>query len=97
MPKFDKTKGRIRINPNRAFRPVSSEIWEFKIGSYSVCKKWLSARKGRELTDEEVTRFINILWAIETSCESEEKIDRAVEEAGGWPAAFVTAEGASDE
>ena len=88
MPKFDKAKSRIRINPHRAFRPISPEIWDFKIGSYPVCKKWLSARKGRELTADEVTRFLGILWAIETSMELEKKIDLAIDDAGGWPGAF---------
>jgi len=29
---------------------VPAEIWNFHIGGYQVCEKWLKDRKGRKLT-----------------------------------------------
>jgi len=30
------------------------EVWEFHVGGYRVCEKWLRDRKGRTLTEEEI-------------------------------------------
>ena len=31
------------------FRGVSEAVWNFHIGSYQVCEKWLKDRRGRTL------------------------------------------------
>ena len=34
------------------FQGVPEEVWDFQIGGYQVCHKWLKDRKGRTLSDE---------------------------------------------
>ena len=88
MPKFDAEEGKIWINAKQCFADVSAAVWGFKIGSYEVCKKWLSARRGRPLSSEESLRFALVLNALRGTIEEQGKIDRTIESYGGWPDAF---------
>ncbi|MDE0059570.1 MAG: N-6 DNA methylase [Defluviicoccus sp.] len=44
----------IYINQSQCFKPVTPSIWEFHIGGYQVLKKYLTSRKGRRLTLDEI-------------------------------------------
>ena len=52
------------------FRGVSEEIWNFHIGGYRICEKWLTDRRakggknprpGRVLTGEDIVHYQRIL------------------------------------
>ncbi len=96
MPKFDAKEGKIWINTKQWFAGVSAAVWGFKIGSYEVCKKWLSARarRGRSLSSDESRRFALVLNALRETIEEQGKIDRTIESYGGWPHAFRLVGGA---
>jgi predicted helicase len=94
MPKFDAKEGKIWINTKQWFAGASTAVWGFKIGSYEVCKKWLSARRGRSLSSDESRRFASVLNALRETIEEQGKIDRTIESYGGWPAAFRLVGGA---
>ena len=94
MPKFDAKDGKIWINAKQCFTGVSSAVWAFKIGSYEICKKWLSARRGRALSSDESRRFVTVLNALGGTIEEQSKIDRTIESYGGWPGAFRLVGGA---
>jgi hypothetical protein len=94
MPRFDAKEGKIWVNTKQYFAGVSAAVWGFKIGSYEVCKKWLSARRGRSLSSDESRRFALVLNAIRETLEEQDKIDRLVESYGGWPGAFRLVGGA---
>ena len=59
---YDEKKQRIYINAEQYFAQVPSAIWNFYIGGYQVCQKWLKERKDRKLTNDETT--IKILSLI---------------------------------
>ena len=56
--------GRVWINPTQYFTDVAEEVWEYEIGAYQVCEKWLRDRKGEELRYEDVRRYRAILVAV---------------------------------
>jgi hypothetical protein len=72
------------------FRPVSEEIWNFHIGGYQVCEKWLKERKGRILSADDIDLYNKIVVAISETIRLMPEIDRVIDEHGGWPGAFVT-------
>ena len=86
FPKHD--SGRVHINRNVWFEPVSREAWEFHAGGHQVCKKWLKDRRGRELTERDLTIYCGIVPAIDGTLTTMGEIDSAVEAFGGWPSAF---------
>ena len=56
--------GKIWINPTQHFTDVSAEVWEYEIGAYQVCEKWLRDRRGEELGRAELQQYRAILVAI---------------------------------
>lgn len=75
----------IHINEKQFFSGVSSVVWEYTIGSYQICNKWLKDRRGRELTHEDISHYQKILRAIEETIRIMDEIDEVIEQYGGWP------------
>jgi hypothetical protein len=78
------------------FRGVKESVWEFHIGGYQVCQKWLKNRgpkkgqPGRILTKEDIAHYQKIIVAISETIRIMVEIDEVIEEHGGWPEAFET-------
>ncbi len=71
--------GKVWINPTQHFTDVSEEVWEYEIGAYQVCEKWLKDRKGEVLRYEDVRQYRAILVAIAETLATMEAIDGVLE------------------
>jgi predicted helicase len=69
----------------RGFRGVPEEVWNFHIGGYQVCEKWLKDRRGRTLSDEDIKHYQRIVVALNETIRLMGEIDAVIEEHGGWP------------
>ena len=56
--------GNVYINPTQYFTDVPAEVWEYEIGAYRVCEKWLRDRRGEVLGYEDVRGYRAILVAV---------------------------------
>jgi len=56
---------KVHINNNQYFYPVKKDVWEYRIGGYQVLKKWLSDRKNRVLTYEDITTYLKIIKTLQ--------------------------------
>ncbi|MDE0011648.1 MAG: N-6 DNA methylase [Candidatus Poribacteria bacterium] len=56
--------GHVWINPTQHFTDVSKAVWEYEIGAYQVCEKWLKDRRGSVLSHAEVRQYCATLVAI---------------------------------
>jgi hypothetical protein len=72
------------------FRGVPEAVWNFHIGGYQVCEKWLKDRKGRTLTDDDIAHYHKIVVALAETIRLMAEIDQVMETHGGWPGAFST-------
>ncbi len=72
------------------FMGVPENVWNFHIGGYQVCHKWLKDRKGRTLTAEDLTHYHRIVVALSETIRLMAEIDDVIEQYGGWPGAFST-------
>lgn len=70
------------------FHGVPEEVWNFQIGGYQVCHKWLKDRKGRTLSDEDIAHYQEIVVALKETIRIMTEIDEVIETHRGWPAAF---------
>ena len=75
------------------FRGVREDLWNFHIGGYQVCEKWLKDRKGRTLSKDDVAHYQKIVVALHETIRIMAEIDEIIEAHGGWPDAFHTASG----
>ena len=72
------------------FHGMPEEVWDFHIGGYQVCHKWLKDRKGRTLSDEDIAHYQKIVVALDETIRLMAAIDVVIEAHGGWPDAFQT-------
>ena len=56
--------GQVWINPTQYFTDVPMEVWEYEVGAYQVCEKWLKDRLGEALRYEDVRQYRAILVAV---------------------------------
>ena len=55
---------RVWINPTQYFTDVPVEVWEYEVGAYQVCEKWLKDRRGEVLRREDLQQYRAILVAV---------------------------------
>ena len=67
-------------------------VWNFHIGGYQVCNKWLKDRKGRPLSDDDLTHYQKVVVALNETIRLMAEIDEVIEAHGGWPGAFSKGE-----
>ncbi len=70
------------------FKGVREEVWNFHIGGYQVCEKWLKDRKGRTLSKNDIAHYQKIVVALSETIRLMKEIDEVIEQHGGWPGAF---------
>jgi predicted helicase len=78
-------QGRVYINKTQYFEGVPPEVWNFHVGGYQVCHKWLKDRKGRVLSFEDIQHYQRIVAALAETIELMEQVDEVIEAHGGWP------------
>jgi predicted helicase len=71
---------KVYINKTQYFDNVKENIWQFYLGGYQVCHKWLKDRKGRQLSYDDCEHYLYILAALEQTIELMEKIDATLPE-----------------
>ena len=55
---------KVWINTTQHFTDVPTAVWEYEIGAYKVCQKWLKDRKDEMLNHAEVRQYRSILVAV---------------------------------
>ncbi len=83
FPKYE--DGNVYINKTTWFTGVTEEVWNFHIGGYQVCHKWLKDRKGRTLSAEDIAHYGKITIALGETIRLMAEIDETIEEHGGFP------------
>jgi len=66
---------RIYINQSQYFEGITKEVWEYQIGGYQVCDKWLKDRKGRRLSLDDIKHYCRIVTALQKTIEIQKTID----------------------
>jgi hypothetical protein len=72
---YDPEQERICINETQYFAPVPPELWEYQVGGYQVCEKWLADRRERRLDLGEIRTYCRIVSALKHTVEAQREID----------------------
>ncbi len=92
--------GKVMINASCWFEDVPPEVWNFHIGGYQVCEKWLKDRAGkggknpspgRVLTDADILHYRRVTIALAETIRLMAEVDAVIESHGGFPDAFAKA------
>ncbi len=85
QPADNPERGRVWINKTQYFEGVPPVVWNFSIGGYQVCQRWLKDRKGRALSFADMKHYQLVVAALAETLTLMEKIDKVIDEYGGWP------------
>jgi len=85
QPTDNPDQGRVWINKTQYFDNIPLDVWEFHVGGYQVCHKWLKDRKGHTLSYDDIKHYQQIVGALAETITLMEQIDTKIEEYGGWP------------
>jgi predicted helicase len=72
---YNEKEKRVYFNPNQYFEGISNDVWNFQIGSYQVCDKWLKDRKGKRLSLDDIKHYCKIVTALKKTIEIQKTID----------------------
>jgi predicted helicase len=72
--------GKVWINKEQYFDGIKEEVWQYQIGGYQVCEKWLKDRKDRTLTLDEIKTYCKIVTALSKTIELQKEIDKNYEQ-----------------
>jgi predicted helicase len=78
--KYEETEKRIYFNEKQYFEQIPQEIWQYQIGGYQVCEKWLKDRKGRCLSLEDIKHYCRMVTALQKTIKIQKEIDNIYEE-----------------
>ena len=73
--RYDPDEQRLYVNRTQYFGPVPQEIYEFRIGGYQVCQKWLKDRKGRRLGLDDIRTYCRMVTGIGHTLTIQQQID----------------------
>ncbi|MBI2832776.1 MAG: N-6 DNA methylase [Chloroflexi bacterium] len=82
--RYDDKTQRVYINKEQYFEGITTEVWNFHIGGYQVCEKWLKDRQKvkRKLTYDELTHYQKVVVALKETIRLMGEIDQVIP---GWP------------
>ena len=79
---YNDNQRRVYINKIQYFDGVPKQVWEFHVGGYQVCEKWLKDRKDRKLDNNDLTHYQKIVVALHETIRLMAEIDALVP---SWP------------
>jgi predicted helicase len=73
--KYHAKEKRVYYNAVQYFEGIAGEIWEYHIGGYQICEKWLKDRKEKVLSASDIRHYCRICNAIHKTIEIQKEID----------------------
>ena len=77
---YSENEKRVFINEDKYFEGIRPEVWNYYLGGYQVCNKWVKDRKGRQLTLSEVETYCKIVTALQLTMIIQKEIDEVFED-----------------
>jgi len=78
--KYDEEKERLYINQDQYFTGITKEVWQYHIGGYQVCNKWLKDRKTRTLSLGDIKHYCKIATSLQRTIDIQQEIDSTYSE-----------------
>lgn len=75
IEKLKYEQDRLYINNGQYFEGIFPEVWEYQVGGYQICEKWLKDRKGCVLPLDDIKHYCKIITALKLTIEIQKDID----------------------
>jgi len=67
--------GKVFVNKDQYFEGVTEEVWQYQVGGFQVCDKWLKDRKGRILSLDDIKHYCKVVAVLQKTIEIQKTID----------------------
>jgi predicted helicase len=74
--RYEGKSGRLYINSGQYFEGIEQGVYEYHIGGYQVCDKWLKDKKGKTLSLDEIQTYCRIVTTIKETIAVQKDIDK---------------------
>jgi hypothetical protein len=74
-PNRETDKGLVRINQSQYFENVPPSAWNFCVGNYCVCQRWLKAREGTTLDHQSIQDYQRLVMLISETIDLINNVD----------------------
>lgn len=64
------------VKEGQYFKYIGMDIWEYQIRGYQICSKWLTDRKSRQLSLDDIKHYCNTVTALKKTIEIQQQIDK---------------------
>jgi predicted helicase len=76
VSKMNYSDEKVWINKEQYFDGVKEEVWNYQIGGYQVCEKWLKDRKGKTLKLDDIINYCKIITSLSKTIDLQTEIDK---------------------
>ncbi len=73
--RYDEKESHVYINQRQYFEGIINEVYQYQIGGYQVCNKWLKDRKGRILSLDDIKHYCKVVAALQKTIKIQKDID----------------------
>jgi len=82
--RYEETTQRVYINDSQYFGGMPPEVWEFQVGGYRVCEKWLKdrAKEKKAMTVDDITHYQKVTVVLKETIRLMAEIDSVFPQ---WP------------
>ncbi len=87
--------GRIYAAAGLCVAVAGRTAWEFRAGAHQICRKWLRDRRGMQWSPAMLRQYQQVVQVAAEITAAMQRLERAVDAAGGFEAAFASRDGAS--
>jgi len=70
---------RILLGAGGEILGIDQEVWDYRVGAYAACAKWLNDRRGRTLTAQDLLNFGGVVSRIESLVAIRREVDTRLE------------------
>ena len=82
--RYTENDQRVWINAKQFLSGVPKSVWDFNVGGYRVCDRWLKDREGRQFSCEDIQHYQKIVAALNETIRLMSEINAAIP---AWPMA----------
>ena len=79
-PEQSGNNGLVWINQTQYFEGVQPQVWNFCLGGYQICQKWLKDRQGCCLLNEDIQQYQQVVTILKEIIELMAKINREIQQ-----------------
>ena len=73
--KYNEEENRLFINKDQYFKGITEDVWQYQVGGYQVCDKWLKDRKGKVLSVDDIKHYCKIVTSLQKTIEIQKEIN----------------------